>query len=1197
MKKAILLLVLFLACWATVIQAQGLSDAVRTTLMKKPPGEAVSVLNIDRNYTDAAIKQMLPQSAYFDYNTEKAGELIERYPETMTMEIAINSREKYVLDLISSASTFKDLIVTTGSGKTINLKKFKAAYYRGVVRGLEQETVVGISIFENQMSGVIFGKNTNIVIGKLKNSDKHIVYKDSDMEKDLFPTCDMDDPPLNDQESELYNDALNSIYNGMISKCVELYYETEYDIYQTQGNNTNNVIAWVTSIHNNVAALYAAELIQTAISEIKVWDVQDPYNASSTAALLSQFQGQINTLNGDLGQLLTSRSIGGGRAAGFSGLCNGNSDNSLSVSGHMTTTFPNVPTFSWNVEVVTHEFGHLFGSRHTHACVWNGNNTAIDGCAGATEGGCPLPPVPSGGGTIMSYCHTKPVGINFALGFGPQPGNVIRANVQNATCLDACCDENQSPAFTVEIDCNGGNWSVTATPFDETPPNHWWGLYQTTVQGATSGGTLVATQTGSTANFQWLDQSKAYYIVHRIWAECYDAKEASVAVPTFASNATLSYTLEDGAGAVKNHFCFGETIYLDGTASNNYDRYNLYCRRRPAGSPAGTPFVHFADYGWVMSNAMGIINLNNEFQFHGDNPGEIFEPGYEYEIQVAIANPPHCIPWVELKKTFTVECCPTTPNFTVSINCNGGNWTVTATPNSNTPTNHVWQLFQTTVQGATSGGTLVSTQNGNTANFQWLDQSRFFYITHTISMPGCYNAQSTSVAVPTFASNATASYTLEDVNGVVKDQFCVGEDIYLDGTLSTNYDRYFLAVWRRPIAGGAFTYYADYGWTFTNNIGIINLSQMFLNGGAHPGDVFEPGYVYELQFAIANPSNCVPWIELKKQFTVTCCDGFISANFKLNLEQGEGYYSLVAFDFETYGANVTHQWTVLSSPNPDGGPYTHVLETTTSGPGPFVLYDQAVPGLYYFVVHKVTTLCGDFCYGKVRYGYGDFGESQPDEAGESCELCGEIDCDILDNLCLAPNGENAYCNPFADGVTFVWNPVPGATQYKVQITFNDPDCCRSGLPNTLTYTTYNTNMYLGYLERYCFSWRIGAVCNGQTQWAEKHCFTGCDQTSGTPGGGIGLAQQGGNDEIEVPVEHQALVYPNPATDEVNIALPLTVKASSMRMLDMQGKVVYDLLNPDANLTIDVSGLANGMYAIQVVFEDGSQTVNNVVVKH
>ncbi|MDP4851578.1 MAG: hypothetical protein NWR22_00230, partial [Saprospiraceae bacterium] len=86
---------------------------------------------------------------------------------------------------------------------------------------------------------------------------------------------------------------------------------------------------------------------------------------------------------------------------------------------------------------MAHELGHTLGSSHTHACVWNGNNTAIDGCY-STEGGCNSFGLPAAGGTIMSYCHLRRVGINFSLGFGVQPGNVIRNTIAQASCLTNC---------------------------------------------------------------------------------------------------------------------------------------------------------------------------------------------------------------------------------------------------------------------------------------------------------------------------------------------------------------------------------------------------------------------------------------------------------------------------------------------------------------------------------------------------------------------------------------------------------------------------------------------------------------------------------------------------------------------------------------------------------------------------------------
>jgi hypothetical protein len=117
------------------------------------------------------------------------------------------------------------------------------------------------------------------------------------------------------------------------------------------------------------------------------------------------------------------------------------------------STYSTVPTYSWSVEVVTHEFGHLLGSQHTHACVWNGNNTAIDGCY-TTEGGCANPGIPSGGGTIMSYCHLTNTGINFTKGFGTQPGNIIRSKVTAAPAplhrvVQTAYKTARKPALTV----------------------------------------------------------------------------------------------------------------------------------------------------------------------------------------------------------------------------------------------------------------------------------------------------------------------------------------------------------------------------------------------------------------------------------------------------------------------------------------------------------------------------------------------------------------------------------------------------------------------------------------------------------------------------------------------------------------------------------------------------------------------------
>ncbi|MBL7727698.1 MAG: zinc-dependent metalloprotease, partial [Dinghuibacter sp.] len=202
--------------------------------------------------------------------------------------------------------------------------------------------------------------------------------------------------------------------------------------------------------------------IQTLLSQVFVWDISDPYTGTSTDLLLSEFQNTRFSFNGDLGQLVTFRDVGGGLAAGFNGLCNAGVNEKLSVN-QLEPFYSTVPTYSLSVFISTHEFGHLFGSRHTHACVWNGNGTAIDGCAGFVEGSCGLPGNPAGGGTIMSYCANTSVGVNFSLGFGPQPGDVIRQRVTDATCLAICCRNNIviSGTYTKPI-TESGTWIASS---------------------------------------------------------------------------------------------------------------------------------------------------------------------------------------------------------------------------------------------------------------------------------------------------------------------------------------------------------------------------------------------------------------------------------------------------------------------------------------------------------------------------------------------------------------------------------------------------------------------------------------------------------------------------------------------------------------------------------------------------------------
>lgn len=360
-------------------------------------------------------------------------QLLRQRPELLRLQLPVPDGEDVILKLYASQPLSEDFVLRSSTQPEGEPMTDLGLHYWGVVEGHEAHSLTAISISQEEIMGFVNfdGKAYNLGKVKAERGEWHILYEEGDHNNPPSAVCGMD-PSIHTVKDPGTEGQRMSSNPG---NCVRMYVESDYSIFLDKGS-VSATTSYVSGVFNQVSILFANEAVNVVISEIFVWSSPDPYTGPSTSNYLNQFRNNLNgNFNGDLAHLVGYG--GGGGVAYLNTLCN--PFFSVAYSG-ISGGYNNVPTYSWTINVVAHEIGHNLGSPHTHACAWNGNNTAIDDCgptAGYSEG-CNSAPTPNGG-TIMSYCHlVGGVGIDFNLGFGPQPGDLIRNNVYNAPCLQGC---------------------------------------------------------------------------------------------------------------------------------------------------------------------------------------------------------------------------------------------------------------------------------------------------------------------------------------------------------------------------------------------------------------------------------------------------------------------------------------------------------------------------------------------------------------------------------------------------------------------------------------------------------------------------------------------------------------------------------------------------------------------------------------
>ncbi len=447
--------------------------------------KSLSVLHVVPSSSEYQLEKVVANATVATIDKNVVNDIVANKYQNIELTIPYNGQQ-VTLDLYQVDLFFEGFHVDTDKQKNVSYQK--GVYYRGIVKG-DYTSIVSFNFFKDELNGVVSNHElSNLVIGKLdkkNNTTDYVIYADANLKASSGFRCD-----FKDDESKR---APSSHKTATTSRCATIYFEIDFDLYTDNNSSTTDTTNWMTSVFNNAQTIYANDGITVSLKSMYIWTTLDPYAGVGTAStdFLFKFHQVRPVFDGDVGQLVSIEPQGlGGVAIGVNGLCSQDNYSYADVSFSYLT----VPTYSWTIEVVTHELGHLLGSPHTHACLWNGNNTAIDNCGSSvfgvgTEGyECISTPaiLPTTGGTIMSYCHLiTSVGINFSNGFGPQPAAVIADAINSGTCLSTDCtntcintvssiDVNTVTTTTatvtfVDAGTTFTNWQVAVYPFGGTP--------------------------------------------------------------------------------------------------------------------------------------------------------------------------------------------------------------------------------------------------------------------------------------------------------------------------------------------------------------------------------------------------------------------------------------------------------------------------------------------------------------------------------------------------------------------------------------------------------------------------------------------------------------------------------------------------------------------------------------------------------
>lgn len=407
-----------------------------------------------------------PHEKFYNINAHSIDQLYNNFSTLIEFEIPLNSEQKvdYTFTEFNFFDTDFEVNLVDESGSRPMVID-RGIHLKGSIPG-HAHSFSSLSIFKTGIYGMAKSENGQdysimTAAGTIPHDLICIISDDSKLDWSRYKSgCSTDDfQHYMGQEVNLQS------RNSDNCKVISISVDIDFDLYNRFKKNAQSVSNYVIGLFNNVHTLYKREGISISLNQINIHASEDNFTHISASSDLENFRRKYPNTNKTVKLLLSGYSRDNVAPLGGIGYINTLCLQSYSYAyANVNGSYIDAPVYSWDVFLTTHELGHVFGSRHTHACVWGPfKNQAIDNCA-KLEGSCASPGIPQKG-TIMSYCYTAGMpGIDFSAGFGQEPGDLIRSIVGSSNCLNSSAPTNNTldqsnTSITANTECTDGSYT------------------------------------------------------------------------------------------------------------------------------------------------------------------------------------------------------------------------------------------------------------------------------------------------------------------------------------------------------------------------------------------------------------------------------------------------------------------------------------------------------------------------------------------------------------------------------------------------------------------------------------------------------------------------------------------------------------------------------------------------------------------